>query len=133
MYVRPHIDYHAVLLDTIQFLTLRQTGYKKVLLNLCTIYTTNPFQDYLCAISDRIIHQRVERLRYSLGERILQMKKTIIRFAFLRLFSKNIRNIKNCIKTFRKKFPNMDAKERFKKLNKENLRVNFDISKKLDF
>ncbi|TBU04389.1 hypothetical protein CWI37_0142p0050 [Hamiltosporidium tvaerminnensis] len=60
------------------------------------------------------------------------MKKTIIRFAFLRLFTKNIRNIKNCIKTFRKKLPNMDAKERFKKLNKENLRVNFDIFKEIE-
>ncbi|TBT97773.1 reverse transcriptase, partial [Hamiltosporidium tvaerminnensis] len=133
MYVRPHIDYHAVLLGcNTTFNTAADRIQKGVIKFMYNIYYRTPSKIIYALFPIESIPQRVERLRYSLGERILQMKKTIIRFAFLRLFSKNIRNIKNGIKTIRKKFPNMDAKERFKKLNKENLRVNFTIFQEIE-
>ncbi|TBT99543.1 reverse transcriptase [Hamiltosporidium tvaerminnensis] len=127
-YVRPHIDYHAVLLGCNK--TFNQAAdriQKGILKYLFKIYYKTPSKIIYALFPVENITQRAEKLRYAAAIRFSTNTDTIIGKFYARFESKNMLNYKIIVIAVESRYPDDNFKMRYEKLKKENLKLNLLI------
>ncbi|TBU02766.1 reverse transcriptase [Hamiltosporidium magnivora] len=127
-YVRPHIDYHAVLLGCNK--TFNQAAdriQKGILKYLFKIYYKTPSKIIYALFPVENITQRAEKLRYAAAIRFSTNTDTIIGKFYARFESKNMLNYKIIVIAVESRYPDDNFKIRYEKLKKENLKLNLLI------
>ncbi|TBU13340.1 reverse transcriptase [Hamiltosporidium tvaerminnensis] len=127
-YIRPHIDYTSALLGCNRtFIQSADRIQKGILKFLFKIYFRTPTKIIYAIFPIETIKQRANRLRYSIGTKIVKGENTILKHLFKNDNTKNLKKIKNIVKRTKRLYRNEDFKKVVEKFKKENLRINLKI------
>ncbi|TBU19796.1 reverse transcriptase [Hamiltosporidium tvaerminnensis] len=125
-FVRPHLDYFSQLLGCNKTFTDESDRIQKGILKyLFKIYYRTPSSIIYSILPIENVLQRCQRLRYGIAHKILRMKNTIVQYVYKKNFSKNLREFKNYYETINRNYSGDDFLTKYKKIHKENLRINF--------